>query len=91
MQSWWTFRICFIFVLLGGGGRGVRSAFLARVGLSLKIPGGGGGGGVLPKEGGWARGLGAVCVEFEGGGPKLFFSGPKFPPNICLHPLWFVN
>ena len=42
-RTWWTFRIFFIFVLLGGGEGGVRATGKGGVEVFLlKIPGGGG-------------------------------------------------
>ena len=76
--SWWTFRIFFIFFLLGEGESGA--------------PGGGGGGRFLienPRRGvsrrGRGRGAGRVsaanCGIARGGGAIYFFSGPKCPPR----------
>ena len=75
--TWWTFRIFFIFLLLGEGEGGVRAP----------------GGGVRflienPQEGDLQereglRGREGVCSELAtwGGGGLIFFSGPKFPPS----------
>ena len=81
-QTWWTFRIFFIFFCLGEGkgesvapGRGGGRVFYWN---SQE-----GGGGVLPARGGggW-RGAGRVSAgNLGGGGAKYFFSGPKCPPS----------
>ena len=56
-------------------GKGAGDDFL------LKIPGGGG----SPAWWGWGGEGPAGCLRgIGGGGPKYFFSGPKFPPSkVC--------
>ena len=91
-QSRWTFRIFFIFFLLGGGKERVRGAGRGEGGNFLwKIRGGGGSS--LWVGAGGERGREGVCWELGGGGAKYFFSGPKCPPSSLLNilvrgPFW---
>ena len=76
--AWWTFRIFFIFLLVGEGEGGARGAGGGgAVGFLLKIPGGGG---FQEGEGpGGCRQIGYFWGG--GGGAKFFFFRPKRPPR----------
>ena len=80
--SWWTFRIFFIFFLVGEGEGRVRNAGKGGIGSLSKIPGGGGspGGRGAEEPGGCLR---RNRIFFGGRGAKIFFSGPKRPPRFC--------
>ena len=73
--TWWTFRIS-----PEGGGQGEPEApGRGAAGFALKIPGGGGVS--HTRRGRGPRGREGICGDFEEGGAKYFFSGPKFPPR----------
>ena len=81
--TWWTFRIFFIFFLLGKGEGGVRGVGTGGVvGFLLKMPGEGG----FSRRGRGLRGWEGVCGKLGnwggGGRAKYFFSGPKCPPRL---------
>ena len=79
-NTWWTFRILFIF-LIGGREGAVRGARKGGGRFSLKISGGRG---VSQEGGGWARGPGGCLRGIWGGGAIFFSSGPKCPPSfVC--------
>ena len=67
-----------LFVCPGGGDEGVRGARNGGGALFLSQERGGD----LPEEGvGGVRSREGVCGELGGGGPNMFFAGPKDPPS----------